>query len=170
VAGLARCQQENGGEWAGPIPPDYLDWAARGKPVWAPHYTVHKTLMGLLDMAALAGSAQALEVMERWARWFSRWTARFSREEMDTLLDVETGGMMEVWADLYGLTGKAEHLELMQRIRAAAAVRGAAGRRHPMTQPPRHTTVPESHGAARPTSDRATPAGAQRRCLLGIAP
>jgi DUF1680 family protein len=149
VAGLARCQQENGGEWAGPIPPDYLDWAARGKPVWAPHYTVHKTLMGLLDMAALAGSAQALEVMERWARWFSRWTARFSREEMDTLLDVETGGMMEVWADLYGLTGKAEHLELMQRYERRRLFEALLAGDDPLTNRHANTTVPEAHGAAR---------------------
>ena len=47
VSELARCQQENGGEWAGSIPEKYLDWAARGKHVWAPHYTLHKTLMGL---------------------------------------------------------------------------------------------------------------------------
>ena len=28
---LARCQKENGGEWAGSIPTTYLDWIARGK-------------------------------------------------------------------------------------------------------------------------------------------
>ncbi|MFM7581760.1 MAG: beta-L-arabinofuranosidase domain-containing protein, partial [Caldilinea sp.] len=33
VSELARCQQENGGEWAGSIPEKYLDWVARGKPV-----------------------------------------------------------------------------------------------------------------------------------------
>ena len=31
VSELARCQAENGGEWAGSIPEKYLDWAARGK-------------------------------------------------------------------------------------------------------------------------------------------
>ena len=38
VAELARCQAENGGEWAGSIPEKYLDWIARGKTVWAPQY------------------------------------------------------------------------------------------------------------------------------------
>ena len=52
VSELARCQKENGGEWAGSIPEKYLDWVARGKQVWAPHYTLHKTLMGLWDMYA----------------------------------------------------------------------------------------------------------------------
>ena len=60
VDDLARCQAEHGDGWAGSIPEKYLDWIARGKPVWAPHYTVHKTLMGLVDMARLAGNQQAL--------------------------------------------------------------------------------------------------------------
>ena len=55
VEDLARCQKENGNGWAGSIPEKYLDWIARGKQVWAPHYTVHKTLMGLVDMYKLAG-------------------------------------------------------------------------------------------------------------------
>ena len=75
----------------------------RALPVWAPHYTVHKTLLGLYDMAALAGSQQALEIISRWARWFYRWSGRFSRDGMDEILDVETGGMLELWADLYAL-------------------------------------------------------------------
>ena len=74
VSELARCQAENGGEWVGSIPEKYLDWAARGKRVWAPHYTLHKTLMGLVDMATVGGNAQALEVLARAARWFTRWT------------------------------------------------------------------------------------------------
>jgi uncharacterized protein len=41
VGELARCQRENGGEWIGSIPEKYLEWAARGKPVWAPHFTLH---------------------------------------------------------------------------------------------------------------------------------
>ena len=110
VSELARCQEENGGEWAGSIPEKYLDWIARGKRVWAPHYTLHKTLMGLYDMVAYAGNEQALDILIKWAKWFYRWTSQFSREELDEILDVETGGMLEAWADLYGVTGKQEHL------------------------------------------------------------
>jgi DUF1680 family protein len=76
VSELARCQMENGGEWAGSIPEKYLGWAARGKEVWAPHYTIHKTLMGLYDMYAWAGNQQALDILVKWARWFYRWTSQ----------------------------------------------------------------------------------------------
>ena len=109
VSELARCQVENGGEWAGPIPEKYFEWLARGKKVHAPHCTVYRNMMGLYEMYALAGSQQALEILVRWARWFTRWTAQFSRDQFDNILDVETGGMLEVWADLYGVTGEKEH-------------------------------------------------------------
>ncbi len=154
VAELARCQRENGGEWIGSIPTTYLEWVARGKPVWAPHYTLHKTLMGLVDMARYAGSEQALEIASRWAGWFHRWTARFTREEMDAILEVETGGMLEAWADLYALTGEPAHLDLIQRYdrpllfdRLLAAKDG--GGVDPLTNRHANTTIPEAQGAAR---------------------
>ena len=47
---LRLCQLDNGGEWAASIPEKYFHWIAIKKQVWAPHYNVHKTFMGLLDM------------------------------------------------------------------------------------------------------------------------
>ena len=83
VDGLALCQKANGGEWLGSIPEKYLERIAAGGRVWAPHYTVHKTFMGLLDAYRHIGSAKALELAENWAKWFYRWTSAFSREKMD---------------------------------------------------------------------------------------
>ncbi len=149
VSELARCQQENGGEWAGSIPEKYLDWVARGKQVWAPHYVLHKTLMGLYDMFAYAGNEQALDIMVRWARWFHRWTGQFSREQMDDILDVETGGMLEAWANLYGVTGKQEHLDLVYRYDRPRLFERLLAGEDPLTNRHANTTIPEAHGAAR---------------------
>jgi len=149
VAELARCQRENGGEWAGSIPEKYLNWIARGKAVWAPHYTVHKTLMGLYEMAALAGSEEALDILLKWAKWFHRWSGQFSREKMDDILDHETGGMLEVWANLYGLTGKQEHLELVQRYDRPRLFQPLLDGNDALTNLHANTTIPEAQGAAR---------------------
>jgi len=149
VSELARCQKENGGEWAGSIPEKYLDWVVRGKPVWAPHYTLHKTLMGLCDMAIYAGNEQALDILVKWARWFYRWTEQFSREQMDNILDVETGGMLEVWANLVALTGKKEHLELMKRYDRPRLFEPLLAGEDVLTNMHANTTIPEIHGAAR---------------------
>lgn len=149
VSELARCQKENGGEWAGSIPEKYLDWAAAGKRVWAPHYTLHKTLMGLYDMYAVAGNQQALDVLVRWARWFHRWTGKFTTEQMDDILDVETGGMLEVWANLYGVTGEKEHYELIQRYDRRRLFNPLLEGKDVLTNMHMNTTIPEIHGAAR---------------------
>lgn len=149
VSELASCQERNGGEWCGPIPEKNLEWAANGASVWAPQYVLHKTLMGLFDMFRYAGNEQALEIMVRWAEWFHRWTGRFSRDEMDELLDVETGGMLEVWADLYSVTGDAKHLELLQRYDRRRLFDRLLAGDDVLTNQHANTTIPEVHGAAR---------------------
>lgn len=149
VAELARCQRENGGEWVGSIPTQYLEWIARGKRVWAPQYTLHKTLMGLLDMATLGRNEQALEILLRWARWYHRWTGQFTRAQLDDILDVETGGMLEIWAQLYGLTGEKEHLELLRRYDRPRIFDALLAGQDPLTGRHANTTIPEVHGAAR---------------------
>jgi DUF1680 family protein len=149
VSELGRCQKENGGEWAGSIPVQYLDWIARGKTAWAPHYTLHKTLMGLYDMAAYGGSQQALEILTHFASWFYRWSGQFNREQMDNILDVETGGMLEVWANLYGLTQKPEHLELMQRYERHRLFDRLLRGEDALTDRHANTTIPEAQGMAR---------------------
>jgi len=149
VSELAACQRKNGGEWVGSIPEKYLDWAAAGRSPWAPHYVVHKTLMGLVDLYTVGGSKEALDVLVRAARWFHRWTAKFSREEMDNLLDVETGGMLEVWADLYGITGEKEHLDLIERYTRSRLFDPLLRGEDVLTDRHANTTIPEAHGAAR---------------------
>ena len=149
VSELAKCQKENGGEWVFSIPEKYLEWVARKKGVWAPHYTIHKTLMGLVDAVKYAKNEQALEVLVSAAKWFSRWTKKFSRAEMDDILDYETGGMLEAWSDLYGLTGKGEHLELMRRYDRPRLFERLLAGEDALANMHANTTIPEAQGAAR---------------------
>ena len=149
VSELARCQRENGGEWVGSIPSAYLDWIARGKAAWAPHYVLHKTLMGLFEMYALTGNTQALDIMDRWADWFTRWTNKWTRQHMDDILDWETGGMLEAWSNLYGVTGKQAHLDLMYRYDRPRLFDRLLKGEDALTNMHANTTVPEIQGAAR---------------------
>jgi len=149
VAELRRCQDANGGEWVASIPAGYLDRIAKGQQIWAPHYTIHKTLMGLWDMHELAGNKQALEILDRASRWFHRWSAGFSREQMDEILDVETGGMLEIWAALYGVTHDKKHKELIERYTRDRLFQPLLDGKDPLTNRHANTTIPEIHGAAR---------------------
>jgi len=149
ISELGQCQKKNGGEWVASIPEKFLQWLPQGQSTWAPHYVVHKTLMGLYDTYAFAGNEQALEIMANFAKWFHRWTAQFSREQMDAILNVETGGMLEAWANLYGVTGKQEHLDLVNRYDRPRLFDPLLAGDDVLTNLHANTTIPEAHGAAR---------------------
>lgn len=146
---LKRCQTENGGEWAASIPEKYFDWIARGKQVWAPHYTVHKTFMGLCDMYRYAGNTEALEVAVRFSRWFYRFTQSKTTEEMDNILDFETGGMLEIWADLYEFTHDGMYLTLIEKYDRRRLFDPLLRGIDVLTNMHANTTIPEIIGAAR---------------------
>lgn len=149
ISELAKCQKENGGEWVGSIPEKYLEWIARGKQVWAPQYTLHKTFMGLLDMYKLTQNKQALDIAISWSNWFHRWSGQFTREQFDDILDCETGGMLEIWADLYEITGSSKHYELIQRYYRSRLFDPLLEGVDVLTNMHANTTIPEVLGAAR---------------------
>lgn len=146
---LERCQENNGDGWVGSIPEKYLFWIAEGKTIWAPQYVLQKTFMGLLDMYRFAGNEKALKIAERWAAWFHNWTKGFSREQMDDILDVETSGMLEMWAELYGITGDAMYVDLLDRYYRGRLFDRLLEGSDPLTNMHANTTIPEVIGCAR---------------------
>lgn len=149
TAGLERCQEANGGEWVFAIPPAYLDRIAAGRTVWAPQYAIHKTLMGLVDAARDLGSGRALLLATRAGHWFARWSAQFDQEQFDDVLDVETGGMLEVWADLLEMTGDEAFRELLDRYYRRRLFDPLVAGVDVLTNMHANTTIPEVLGAAR---------------------
>ena len=102
VAGLAACQAKLGqGGYLSAFPEELFDRLDRRAKVWAPFYTLHKIMAGLLDMHTHGGSPQALDVVLGMAAWVDRWTAGKSEEHMQDILNTEYGGMNDV---LYNLT------------------------------------------------------------------
>jgi len=150
VQEIAVCQKENGGLWAFPIPEKYLHWIKIGKKVWAPHYVCHKVMMGLMDMYLYADNTQALEIVKKCADWFYDFTNDISRETMDNMMDFEeTGGIMELWADLYGITNDPKHRELIYRYERPRITNPIHNGIDVLTNRHANTTIPEIHGAAR---------------------
>ncbi|MDD4690484.1 MAG: glycoside hydrolase family 127 protein [Eubacteriales bacterium] len=150
VSEIARCQEANGGEWAFSIPEKYLFGIKNGQHFWAPQYVCHKTMMGLLDMYEFAGNELALEIICRSADWFTRFTDGISRDTMDMMMDIEeTGGLMELWADLYAITKDPQHLELMRRYERPKLIEPLFNGKDVLTNIHANTTIPEIHGCAR---------------------
>ena len=149
VREIGRCQSENGGEWCFSIPEKYLLWLKEGKRTWAPQYVCHKTMAGLLDMYRLAGNEQALEIVKRAADWFLRYTENIRDEQMAQMMWEETGGLMELFADLYAVTKEPDHLELMRRYERKDLFRLLETEENPLVNMHANSTVPEIMGAAR---------------------
>ncbi|MFJ9738318.1 glycoside hydrolase family 127 protein [Streptomyces sp. NPDC101166] len=82
--------------------------------IWAPYYTCHKIMRGLLDAYTLAGNAQALTIASTMGDWVHSRLGKLPKAQLERMWSIyiagEYGGMNEVLADLYTLTGKAEHL------------------------------------------------------------
>lgn len=150
VSEIGRCQKENGGQWAFPIPEKYLYWLKRKKNIWAPQYVCHKNMMGLLDMYLFAGNQEALDIVLKCGDWFYAYTSDISRELMDDMMDLqETGGMMMHWANLYAVTKDERHLELMRRYERPRLFEPLLRGEDVLTNMHVNTTVPEILGAAR---------------------
>lgn len=83
--------------------------------IWAPYYTCHKIMRGLLDAHTLAGNATALDVARAMGEWVHSRLGRLPRAQLDRMWSLyiagEYGGMNEVMADLYALTGDETFLE-----------------------------------------------------------
>lgn len=147
---LALCQRNNGGEWVGSIPEKYLHLMAQGEDIWSPQYTLHKTLMGLYDMHTVAGSGQALEILDKFADWFHRWTGELvAAGKAHAVYGGETSGMLEIWAAMYELTGKRKYLDLMERYGAPGLFRSLLEGEDALSCEHANASIPWSHGAAR---------------------
>ncbi|MFJ4788575.1 beta-L-arabinofuranosidase domain-containing protein [Streptomyces sp. NPDC088794] len=84
--------------------------------VWAPYYTAHKILRGLLDAYTATGDDRALDLASGMGDWMY---ARLSVLPAATLQRMwgifssgEFGGIVEAICDLHALTGNAQHLAL----------------------------------------------------------
>ncbi len=150
IEALRKCQIENGNGWAFAVPEKHLSWLKRGKYAYNPFYSIHKSLMGYMDAWRYAGNSTALEILRGCADYFADWCRDVPRELMDRIMDGnETGGILEVWAELYGETGEQKHQELMRRFERPALYEALAEGTDFLTNMHANTTIPEIVGAAR---------------------
>jgi DUF1680 family protein len=149
VAELAKCQQALGSGYLSAFPEEFFDRLREGKQVWAPWYTVHKIMAGMLDMAMLAGNRQALEVAKGMAAWAGRWVRPLGEAQMARVLEREYGGMNEALYNLAALTGDAGYRELAQQFDHQRIFAPLAAGRDELKGLHANTTIPKVIGAAR---------------------
>ena len=149
VSGLAQCQRKIGNRYLSAYPADLFEHLVQGKPVWAPFYTYHKIVAGLLDMYILAGNSEALQIAEGMAEWAEDYFSGISAEQRQRMLRTEYGGMNEVLVNLGSLTKKSRYLETARLFEQPGILDPLAERRDELQGLHANTNVPKIIGAAR---------------------
>ena len=149
VAGLSACQKENGKGYVSAFPPTLFETLAKGGRVWAPFYTLHKILAGLLDMYVQTGNEDALQVAEGIATWTSGYFKNMDGGQIQRVLTNEYGGMNESLVNLAQLTGKERYLDTAKYFEQPSVLNPLAHQHDRLQDVHANTTVPKIIGAAR---------------------
>ncbi|GKU94072.1 hypothetical protein SLEP1_g7609 [Rubroshorea leprosula] len=116
VSALSACQEKIGTGYLSAFPSELFDRFEALTPVWAPYYTIHKILAGLLDQYTLADNNEALNMTTWMVEYFydrvQNVITKHSLERHWQSLNVETGGMNDVLYRLFTITGNSKHLLL----------------------------------------------------------
>ena len=154
VNALAACQAASPGRgyhagYLSAYPENFFDRLESGQSVWAPYYTLHKIMAGLLDQYLLAGNQQALDVLQRKAAWVKSRTDPLSVSQMQAALRTEFGGMPEVLTNLYQVTGNTAQLTTAQRFDHAQILDPLAAGQDRLSGFHANTQIPKILGAIR---------------------
>jgi DUF1680 family protein len=130
IDALKKCQEANtknhpdwGVGYVGGVPNSKAVWMSVKNgdlkafhAAWVPWYNVHKMYAGLRDAWLYAGDEEAKNIFLKFCDWAINITSGLSEEQMQSMLDTEQGGMNEVLADAYQITGDKKYLAAAERF------------------------------------------------------
>lgn len=149
ISELYRCQELNGGEWIGSIPEKYFTKMVNNQYIWSPQYVMHKTILGLTDAYEYMNNTQALEILQRLGDWYVKWIERAERVNPWAVFKGENGGMLEMWARLFELTGDEKFMFLANKYKDAGLFEHLENGRDDLTNCHANASIPLSHGSAK---------------------
>ena len=154
VAELAKIQQAltakgfNAG-YLSAFPEEFFDRVDKRQQVWAPYYTIHKIMAGLLDMYLLCDNKEALDILLKKADWIKFRVDRLSEAQQQAVLKTEFGGMHDVLVNLYAVSGNPEHLRISRAFDQKSILDPLARGEDPLNGLHANTQIPKAIGAAR---------------------
>lgn len=111
VNGLADVQQAySRGGYLSAFAEGLVDRNIQGKSVWAPFYTLHKIVQGLIDQYQMTGNVKALEMAKGMGDWAYNKLKPLSEETRKKMIRNEFGGFNEAMYELYALTKDERYL------------------------------------------------------------
>lgn len=144
---LSECQAKDG--YLGAYPTTFYDRLRKHERVWAPFYTYHKIMAGLIDMYEHTGNKQALDMALHMADWADTYSSSFAADDWQHVLLVEQGGMNEASFNLYAITGNAKYRELAYRFEHKKIFDPLAANDDKLDGNHANTNIPKVIGAAR---------------------
>lgn len=150
VSSLAEIQKVlNQGGYISAFPQNLVNRAIEGKPVWAPWYTLHKVMEGLIDMYQYAGNKQALDVVIKMSDWAYHKLENLSPEQLAIMHKTEFGGMMEAAYNLYSITGNVNDKKLAECFYHHSILDPLAQKEDKLARNHANTQIPKIIGEAR---------------------
>lgn len=127
---LKECQEanaKNNSEWGvgyvGGFPNSARLWSAYKKgdlgiysSAWAPFYNLHKMYAGLRDAWLYADNNEAKDMFLKFCDWGIDISAGLSDAQMEIVLNMEYGGMNEMFADAYQITKDEKYIIAAKRF------------------------------------------------------
>src|SRR6478736_4096889 len=117
---------------------------------WSPWYTVHKVMAGLVDAYLYCDNNKALDVVKKMADWTATIVNPLTDEQRQKMLKCEFGGMNDVLANIYSITGEKKYLDLSYKFYDDFVMQPLAeGKPDPLAGKHSNTNIPKATGSAR---------------------
>jgi DUF1680 family protein len=130
------------------FPEELIERVEARTPVWAPYYTLHKIMAGLLDVHRATGDPAALQAATDMAAWVGSRAEGMTAAQWQAMLETEFGGMQDVLTALHVTTGDPEHLRLARLFDHRAVFDPLARGEDALDGLHANTQVPKAIGAA----------------------
>ncbi|MCF0185173.1 MAG: glycoside hydrolase family 127 protein, partial [Bacteroidaceae bacterium] len=105
VAALAEVQNAYGNGYLSAFPEELINRNIEGQSVWAPWYTLHKILAGLIDQYLYASNDTALDIAKKMGDWAFNKLSNLDDSTRRLMIRNEFGGVNEAFYNLYAVTG-----------------------------------------------------------------
>ena len=163
ISELQRCADANaknhpdwGKGYVGGVPGSDRVWGGFKKGnfgayygAWVPFYNIHKMYAGLRDAWLYCGNEQARQLFLGFCDWAIDLTAGLTDAQVEHALDTEHGGMNEVLADAYAMTGERKYLDAAKRFSHRRLLTPLSQRRDCLDNMHANTQVPKVIGFER---------------------
>lgn len=156
---LQKCQEASGNGFIGGTPGSKKLWSdlvsshfttgngMQGK--WVPWYNLHKTFAGLRDAWLLTNNQQAKTMYLKLSDWCCTLIAQLTDDQMQRMLGEEHGGMNEVLADAYAVSGEQKYLDAARRFSHLALLNPLIQGQDKLTGMHANTQIPKVVGFER---------------------